>query len=513
MNHLSTRREVLLALLSASIGGILPASKRQGDEAKVYASSRERQDFEPVRNRILQAIANGRATGVAVAVAYGGRIVWEEGFGWANRETGLKVTPRTPFSLASVTKPFRTTMFMTLVAEGKVSLDEPANKYLAKSKIEGPNGDTDGATVQRLGAHASGLPTMFERYFRNEATQAPSPNTLLRDYGRLAYPPGCCYEYSNIGFAALGEIASNLTGTDFGTLMTRRVLAPLGLQDSFFDTSIARLPTSAVRYDDSGNPIPYYTTSTPASGELYSSAHDLARFAMFNMKNRVNDGAQILDDRWIDELHRPVFIGRSGVAMTFGWGLAHLKSGVPVIFKNGGQQGVATILYMIPSENLACLVLTNRSDARELAHSVCDQILASYLPEWKPPEENAELSPTPFVVTREFGGRWAGTLTDGGANMRVRLEIESSDSAALALGEKPAEKITEMQSEGMAFTGTSVGLIESADAIRNQAKTLKIKLIPYEGKLVGRIIAEDGKPGSTPSAMLPYVLSLNRLSV
>lgn len=505
MNHLSTRREVLRALLSASIVGILPTSKNE-----VYGSGRERQDFAPVRSRIVQAIANGSATGVAVAVAYHGRIVWEEGFGWANRETGLKVTPRTPFSLASITKPFTATVLMTLVAQGKVSLDEPANKYLSKNKIQGANGNADGATVQRLGAHASGLPTMFEAYFGNQA--APSPNTLLRDYGRLAYPPGSCYEYSNIGFAALGEIASNLTGPDLGTLMTQRVLSPLGLHDSFFDTNIARLPTGAVRYDTSGNPIPYYTTSTPASGELYSSAHDLAVFAMFNMKNRGDEQSRILDERWIDELHKPVFMGRSGVATTFGWFLAHLKSGVPVILKNGGQQGVATVLYMIPSENLACLVLTNRSDARELAHSVCDQILAGYLPEWVAPEENADLPPSPFVLTREFGGRWAGTLTDGGANMRVKLDIESSDSAAIALDEKPAEKITEMQSEGMAFTGTSTGLIESADAIRNQAETLKIKLIPYEGKLVGRVIAEDGKPGSMPSVMLPYVLSLNRVS-
>jgi hypothetical protein len=103
-------------------------------------------------------------------------------------------------------------------------------------------------------------------------------------------------------------------------------------------------------------------------------------------------------------------------------------------------------------------------------------------------------------------------LTDGGANMRVRLEIESSSSAAIALGEKPAEKITAMQSEGMAFTGTSAGLIEAADAIRNEAKTLKIKLIPYEGKLVGRILAQAGEPGLMPDVMLPYVLTLNRLS-
>lgn len=74
-------------------------------------------------------------------------------------------------------------LLMTLVAEGKVSLREPANKYLLKNKIEGTHGDTDGATVQRLGAHVSGLPTMFEEYFRHDATLAPgipSPTTRRR---------------------------------------------------------------------------------------------------------------------------------------------------------------------------------------------------------------------------------------------------------------------------------------------------------------------------------------------
>jgi CubicO group peptidase (beta-lactamase class C family) len=498
-----TRRDVLYRLLSASIGGILSAPQQDTASALSSTAVIERHDFEPVRNRILKAIAGGAATGVAVAVAHGGRIIWEEGFGWANREAALKATARTPFSLASITKPFTAAMLMTLVAEGKLSLDDSANKYLAKGKIVGKNGNADAATVRLLGAHVSGLPTMFEKYDRGEAHLALSPEALLNEYGCLAYPPGSCYEYSNIGFAALGAIASSLTGVEFGTLMTQRVLTPLGLDDSFFDTSIERLSTGAARYDPSGNPIPYYTTSTPASGELYASAHDLAQFAMFNMKNR--DRARILDDRWIDELHKPVFGGPSGVATTFGWFIGHLESGVPVIFKSGGQPGVATALYMVPSENLACLVLTNRSDGRELSSSVCNQVLASYLPEWRQPEETSGPAPSKFVVTPSLSGRWQGTLTNGGAKMRVRLNIESSDSATLELDGKPAEKITEMHSEGVAFTGVSAGLINSPDARRTGAKTLKIKLIPYEGMLAGRILATDSK-----NVLLPYVLSLNR---
>jgi CubicO group peptidase (beta-lactamase class C family) len=499
----TTRREFLSALLLASVPGSLPASDQDTSSTRSSAAGLERRNFAPVRDRILKAIASGAATGVAVAVAHRGRIVWEEGFGWANREASVKATSRTPFNLASITKPFTATTLMTLVAEGKLSLDNPANDYLGKSKIVGRNGDANAATVRRLGAHVSGLPEMFEEYDRSQAGLVPSPEALLAEYGSLAYPPGSCYEYSNIGFAALGAIASNLTGVGFGTLMTQRVLRPLRLDDSFFDTPFTPLSTGAARYDASGNPIPYYTTSTPASGDLYASAHDLAQFAMFNMKNR--DRARFLDDRWIEELHKPVYVGPSGIATTFGWFTGHLKSGDRVIFKNGGQRGVATALYMVPSENLACLVLTNRTDGRELCSAICDEILSSYLPEWSRPEETSGVSPSPFAVTPGIASHWRGTLINGGAKMQVRLTIESADSAALELDGKSAEKITQMHSEGAAFTGMSTGSIDSADVRRTAPNALKLKLIPYEGMLVGRILATDFK-----TVTLPYVLSLNR---
>lgn len=290
--------------------------------------------------------------------------------------------------------------------------------------------------------------------------------------------------------------------------MTQRVLTPLGLHDSFFDNNVARLPTGAARYDPLGNPIPYYTTSTPASGELYASAHDLAHFAMFNMKNHVQGQALILDDQWIDELHKPVFVGPSGVATTLGWFTGHLKSGIPVIFKNGGQPGVATVLYMLPSENLACLVLTNRSDGREVCSDVCNRILASYLPEWQQPEETAGPPPSPFVLTPSFSGRWRGILANDSAKMPVKLNIRSSDSAKLALGDNPVERIIQMQSEGVALTGVSKGFIDSPDAIRTEAKTLKIKLMSYEGKLVGRVLATAGD-ANIKNVMLPYVLTFS----
>jgi CubicO group peptidase (beta-lactamase class C family) len=250
------RREFLSSLLFASVQSIVPASMQGTSSRKSSAVVLDKRDFAPVRNKILNEIARGAATWVAVAVAHNGKIVWEEGFGWANRETAVKATSRTPFNLASLTKPFTTTALMTLVAEGKLSLDDPANNHLAKSKIIGANGNADAATVRRLGAHVSGLPTMFAMYDHNEANLGLSREALLTEYGSLAYPPGSCFEYSNIGFAALSAIASNLTGVEIGTLMTQSVLTPLGLDDSFFGTSVARLPTGAGAIRFLGKPDP-----------------------------------------------------------------------------------------------------------------------------------------------------------------------------------------------------------------------------------------------------------------
>ena len=510
MTSPTNRREVLRALLATSVGGVLAKSQLYGSRTELTAGDGEQHDFAPVRQRILQEVATGKATGVAVAVAHRGRLVWEEGFGFSDREKNIQATARTPFCLASLTKPFTTTMLMTLVAEGKVALDAPGNEYLGGSGIKGPNGNPHGATVRLLGAHVSGLPGMFSGYFQGGPTPAPDANTVLRQYGRLAYSPGLVYEYSNIGFSALSAIAANVTSMDFGTLMKQRVLQPLGLSDSFFSTEITRLSTRAIGYDAAAKPIPYYTTSTPPSGELYSSAHDLALFAMWNMKNHVNGQKRILEQRWIDELHKPVYVGPSGVATTFGWFTGTLKSGLRYTFKGGGQPGVATKLYMVPSEDLACLVLTNRTDGTELANGICDQILRSYLPEWTPPEEDAGPPSEPFAATSEFIGRWTGKLRNDGAEEQVHFQVDSSTSATLALGKAPAGKILQMQSQGPGVEGMSSGLIESVDVTAFGVRKLVIKLIPQDGKLVGRVVARGVKAG-VGFANLPYVLTLERL--
>ena len=507
MSARPNRRDLTKWMLTASIGSL--AAARLSGATGIFRRAHPSVDFASVSYNIQQAIAQGNAAGVAVAVIQGDQIVWEQGFGWANRETSLKATSHTPFSMASITKPFTTTTLMTLVAEGTLSLDAPANRFLIGSRIIGKNGDANAATVRMLGAHVSGLPGIYESYDTDEASLVPTPRGLLEKYGRLAYPPATCYEYSNIGYAALNAIATDLAQMEFGELMHRKVLAPLGLNDSFFGDDIARVPTSAARYDPLGHPIPHYTTSTPASGELYASVHDLARFILFNMRYRAQNRTAILSGHDIDELHRPVFVGPSGVASTFGWFRSNTASGVPYFFKTGGDPGVANRICFVPSLALACVVVTNQSNAGELAYSICDGVMTSQLPDWRRPVEDCGYPGVPFIAESSLRGRWTGALEDDGANMPVILDLESSESATLSLGSNRAEDVTRMRSEGEALTGNCFGRISSPDAIRTGATTLQIKLLRAGDRLVGRVFAIAGDP-SFKSVRLPFVLTLRR---
>jgi CubicO group peptidase (beta-lactamase class C family) len=232
--------------------------------------------YSAIRTDIEGEIAAGRATGVAVALTQGGKILWEEGFGWADKERGRRVTAHTPFSLASVTKPFTTTTLMTLVAAGEVSLDARANDYLGPAKIRAGVGNPDAVTVRSLASHSSGLPGTFQIFPAGGALKQPTMDEVIRTYGVLVSPPRERFGYSNVGMGIVAHIASRTSGLEFGTLIRRKVLDPLGLADSFFDTEVARHEEMAQRYDREGKAFPFYVTSTPGTGELYASAHDVA---------------------------------------------------------------------------------------------------------------------------------------------------------------------------------------------------------------------------------------------
>jgi CubicO group peptidase (beta-lactamase class C family) len=462
--------------------------------------------YSAIRTDIEREIAAGRATGVAVALTHKGKIIWQQGFGWADKERGRRVTPDTPFSLASVTKPFTTTALMTLVAAGEVSLDARANDHLGPAKIRAGVGNPDEVTVRALASHSSGLPGTFQVFPVGGALKQPSMDEVIRNYGVLVLPPNERFAYSNVGMGIVAHIAARKGGLDYGVLLREKVLDPLGLKHSFFDTEVSRHAEMAQRYDRNGKVFPFYVTSTPGTGELYASAHDVARFAMFHLHDRLADQKQILSREQTDELHRPVIRVREDRSHGVGWMLGRAFDGTTVVYHTGNQAGVVTVMMLLPSRDIACVVLTNHDDDHDLVDRVRDAALRTLVPDWT----WKSLAPAPAQpVPQTYLGTWRGKVHDGESEIPVALSIGDRESS-VQIGKQKPEPISQLALVEGVLVGTAHGKLDFPTARAAQAEGLSLRLQLRGTKLAGEIGTEIPIPRALVPGHLPYWAELSR---
>ena len=460
--------------------------------------------YSAIRADIEREIAAGRATGVAVALTDQGKIIWQEGFGWADKERGRRVTPDTSFSLASVTKPFTTTALMVLVAAGEVSLDAPANDYLGPAKIRAGVGDPAKVTVRALASHSSGLPGTFQIFPAGGALKQPSMDEVIRNYGVVVEPPSKRFAYSNVGMGIVAHIASRRSGLDYGVFLRDKVLEPLGLKHSFFATEVSRHGEMAQRYDRDGKVFPFYVTSTPGTGELYASAHDVARFAMFHLHDHLADQKQVLSDAQIDELHRAVIHVREDRSHGVGWMLGRAFDGTPVVYHTGNQAGVVNVMMLLPSRDIACVVLTNHDDSHDLVDRIRDAALRTLVPDWK----WQSLAPSPAQpVPQTYSGTWRGEVRDSENAIPIVLTV-AGQASSLQIGRQKPEPISQLSLVDGALVATARGKLDFPTAKAAQAEGLSLRLQLQDEKLAGEIGTQIPIPRATVPGYLPYFAEL-----
>jgi len=236
-------------------------------------------DFTHARKLIDSVMKADRIPSIAVAVAKGDRIVWEVGVGFADVERNVPSSAQTPYSLASISKPFTATGIMVLAQQGFVRLRAPVNHYLGGVRVVAREGSADAVTLERLLTHTAGLPLHYQFFYEDAGYSRPPMDSTIRRYGVAVYPPGEAYQYSNLGYGLLDYVISRKSGMSYADFMRRNVFAPLGLTSTSVGVPPGPMSRAAQRYDADNKPIPYYTFDHPGASEIYSSAHDLARIA------------------------------------------------------------------------------------------------------------------------------------------------------------------------------------------------------------------------------------------
>ncbi len=230
-----------------------------------------------------------RAPGIAYGVLIDGQLVHTGTVGVRERETMTPVTTDTVFRIASMTKSFTALAILKLRDEGKLSLDDPAERYVPElASLAYPTKDSPRITIRHLLSHSEGFPEDNPWGDQQLAVTEEEFTAMLRGGIPFSTSPGTAYEYSNYGFAILGRIVSRVSGTPYAQYVRREILQPLGMSSTTLqaaDVPADRL-AHGYRWEDAQYKLePALPDGAFGSmGGMLTSTTDLAKYVGFLMQ-------------------------------------------------------------------------------------------------------------------------------------------------------------------------------------------------------------------------------------
>lgn len=320
----------------------------------------------------------GQVPGAAVGVVKDGQLVYAEGFGVADLDSDIPVTPDSIFLMSSVAKTPTALAIMQLVEDGKIDLDAPVTDYLPDLTLADP--DLNGVTIRRLLSHTAGMPDPIDWLAEYKNPNLPSGDTALDDYVHslgdqsLTYPPGEDWAYSNTGFDVLGDVIAKVSGQTYEDYMQDNILKPLGMANSSYllsdlDPALLAMPYLLNEKGDVAKADFYpYTRAHAPSGAFYSSMNDMARFAIANLNEGELDGTRILPSAAYDEMWSPQaespwaeMFGPALNTYGLGWWVGDFN-GHRIIGNYGAEVGFQSHVALFPDDGMALIALVNLFD-------------------------------------------------------------------------------------------------------------------------------------------------------
>lgn len=305
---------------------------------------------DPARiDQLAQLQADSGAFTGAVLIGRDGQVIFDKGYGLANREWNIANDGQTKFRLGSVTKQFTAAAIMLLVEEGKLDLDAPIKTWLAEAPAT-----WNAITLRHLMSHTSGIPnfTDFPDFIAQNTLPASLDSLIARFKDRpLDFKPGEKFAYSNSGYTLLTAIIEKASGQTYEAYVTDHIFTPLGLKDTGYDHHATILPRRAAGYMLGASGVmnaDYGDMSIPAgAGALYSTTHDLMKW------NEALYGGKLLKPEAVTLMTTPVLKDN-------GFGLfIRDEAGRKLIQHSGGIQGFNTYLAWDPETRTTIAVLGN----------------------------------------------------------------------------------------------------------------------------------------------------------
>lgn len=357
-----------------------------------------------LRDAIMPFVESKQVAGVVTVVVTPDELVNSGAFGFADIEHDVRMQPNTIFWIASMTKPLTATAVLMLAEEGKLSIDDPASKYIPElGDMRMPDGQPvkPAITIKHLLTHTSGLPENT----RQETRAAHDLQDLIAAFRvrPMQFAPGAKWQYCQTGINSLGRIIEVVSGKRFDEFLDERIIKPLDMKDTTFYPSAEQQKRIATSYQlENDKLVPTEIslfgridlaerTRVPlANGGLSSTATDYGQFLQMLLNNGSLNGKRYLKPETV-KLMSSVQSGELHTGFTPGcaWGLgvciAREPQGVsaalsPGSFGHGGAYG--TQAWVDPVKKVGYVLMVQRanfanSDASDLRKAFQDAAAAT----------------------------------------------------------------------------------------------------------------------------------------
>lgn len=229
--------------------------------------------------------------------------------------------------------------------------------------------------------HTSGLPLHYQFFYVDEAFR-PTRDETIRRYGNLVTAPGERYQYSNLGYGLLDYIIERKSGKKFADFSAQGGLSAAG-DDAYLDRHCTRpgIASGDSLYAWGRTDSVLRLRSSGGFGRLCQHPQDLARFAMFHMKEHLAEQHPILRDESIDQMQAPTADNPSGAGYGVGWGSNKTRRATSAWSTAAACPACRPFASSFPSERLAVVVLANSSTG--LPYRLAEMITNIVLPEPK----------------------------------------------------------------------------------------------------------------------------------
>ena len=436
--------------------------------AGIHLQAQEKDKIPGLDNYISSIYKNlqmGTMAGVSVLVAQNGDIVYQKGFGYADIEKKIPVTPDTKFKIGSVSKQFTAVAILKLQEEGKIKIEDKLSKYIP----DFPRGNE--VTIYHLLTHTSGIHD-YNSQANFEMTKPVTPQALLDMIKKLPYDfnPGERYLYNNSGYFILGYIVSQLSGKTLSEYLNKTFFKPLGMTNTgIYETNIV-LNNEAQGYSIKGETVKkadFQEMSWALGvGSIYSTTKDLHLWneAVFNGK--------VLSNATLKTAFTQAVLNSGGkVDYGFGWFLS-TNRGLSFIQHSGGVSGFSAYLERQPENKLTVCVLLNSLPMPDVNNPILNgQAISEFILQDKMEKQNTGIDK---IVNENILKKYVGRYNYGqGMLMWITLKNKQLFGQMTAMEASPLTPISENE-------------------FYFKARNAKIKFVSNKSSIVDRLFQYQG---------------------